>query len=200
MHMATYGQAVGLLRPVIVPVFEALEAGLRTAAEDHAAKRFRRRDDPWFYGHTVRRVAIEQLRSVGLQAEAESGQPIYAMSGLLVFHQGLAVRVLRPEITRMGLVQIPLPGRSRARQQFWRQKAGSAIPGLETDNLLLVWKDTAGILDEPLLLVRPLGGDHRRGNLRLDWQGRLERAMADRRVEDLNELVPDVEYRKLGDE
>jgi hypothetical protein len=47
---------------------------------------------------------------------------------------------------------------------------------------------------------RPLGGDQRRRNLRLDWRGRLERTMAGRRAEDLNKLEPDADYRKLGDE
>jgi hypothetical protein len=199
MHVVSYGQAVGLLQPVIAPLFQAMEAGLAAASEDHAARRFRRDDDPWFYGHAVRRVAIEHLRGMGLQAEAESGQPVHAMSGLLVFHRGLAVRVLRSPVTRTGRLEVPVPGHSYARQQFWRQEAGSAIPGMEADNLLLVWKDTDGILDEPMLLARPLGGDHQRGTLRLDWQGRLERSMAGRRVEDLTELEPDVEYRSLGD-
>jgi hypothetical protein len=71
---------------------------------------------------------------------------------------------------------------------------------METDNLLLLWTGKAGILDEPLLLVRPLGGDHRRRSLKFQWAGRLERSMAAHRVEDLNELVPDVEYPTLGGE
>src|SRR5262249_20737268 len=112
----------------------------------------------------------------------------------------LAVRLLRPRTTRRGRLEIPLPGRSAARQRFWRQEAGSALPGMETDNLLLLWTDTAGILDEPLLLVRPLGGDQRRRSLKLDWVGRLERSMAGSRVEDLDELMPAVEYPRLGDE
>jgi hypothetical protein len=198
MHMATYGQTVARLHPVIGPLFEALDAGLVAATEVHTARGFRRGDDPWFFGHTVRRVAIERLQEVGLQAQAESGRPVYAMSGLLVFHQDLAVRVLRPLTSKRGRPQLPLPGRSASRQRFWRQQEG-AFPGLVTDNLLVLWTDTDGVLNEPLLLVRPLGGDHRRVNLKLDWRGRLERSMATRRAEDLNELVPDVDYRQLGD-
>jgi hypothetical protein len=199
MRVATFGQTVVRLHPVISPVFEALDAGLKTAAEHHADKGFHRGDDPWYYGHTVRRVAIKKLQGYGLQALADPGRPVYAMSGLLIFHQNLAVRLLRPPTTRRGRIEIPVPGRSAARQRFWKQEAGSALPGMETDNLLL-WTDKAGILDEPLRLVGPLGGDHRRRSLKFQWSGPLERSMAARRVEDLNELVPDVEYPTLGDE
>lgn len=85
MRMATYGETVAQLRPVIIPVFEALDTGLRAAADDHARKLIQRADDPHYYAHTVRRVAIEELKSLGLRAEKDSGRPIFAMSGLLLF-------------------------------------------------------------------------------------------------------------------
>lgn len=200
MHMATYGRTIARLQTVILPVFEALEAGLQAAAEQHASQGYRRGDDPWYYGHTARRVAIERLSTYGLQALDEAGRRIYPMSGLLLFHQDFAVRVLRARTSKRGRREIPVPGRSAARQRFWRQEGGSALPGMTTDNLLLLWTDTDGILDEPLLLVRPVGGDQRRSSLKLDWVGPLDRSMAARRVEDLNELVPDVAYPRLGED
>ncbi|HSV67650.1 MAG TPA: hypothetical protein VLJ59_17325 [Mycobacteriales bacterium] len=196
--MTTYAETVRQLRPVIIPLFEALEDGLSAATRDHAAKLIRRPDDPHYFGHTVRRMAIESLRGLGLQAERDSGRPALAMSGIMLFFRGMAVRVLRPDVNRHGRVEIPIPGLSRPRQRFWRQDT-EAIPGVgTTDNLLLLWTDDAGILVEPLTLVRPLGGDHRRRNLRVDWIGHLDRGMASLREEDLDELRPYVDYRQLG--
>lgn len=109
----------------------------------------------------------------------------------------MAVRLLRPDVHRRGIIEIPVPGRSQAKQRFWRQESGS-IPGLQkTDNLLLLWRDDAGVLAEPLTLVRPVGGDHQRRNLRVQWVGRLDRGMAALRTEDLNGLRPDVDNGEL---
>src|SRR5690348_17589241 len=46
--------------------------------------------------HTVRRVAIERLRAKGFAAESDdSDRPALALSGLLVLHGGIALRILR---------------------------------------------------------------------------------------------------------
>lgn len=200
MHMATYAESVRRLQPVIPLLFDALEGGLGGANKHHADHELRRSDDPWHFAHTARRLAIEYLRSKGLQAETDEGRPMYAMSGLLVFYQDMAVRILRPSVSsRTGKVTIPIPGRSKARQAFWGQAESSAIPGLETDNLLLLWRDQAGKLADPMTLVRPTGGGHRRNSLRVDWVGKLSRGMASLRAADLDELEPDQQYRQLGD-
>jgi hypothetical protein len=71
---------------------------------------------------------------------------------------------------------------------------------MRTDNLLLLWQDADGILVEPMKLVRPTGGDHRRASLRFQWAGPVTRAMATFRAADLDALTPEVAYEKLGDE
>ncbi|MEY9965921.1 hypothetical protein ABIA33_003976 [Streptacidiphilus sp. MAP12-16] len=200
MHMATYAETVRQLQPVIKPVFTALEAGLEGANEHHVARKLKRSDDPWHYAHTARRIAIDLLRSQGLQAENERGRPMYAMSGLLLFYRGMAVRILRPsrDVRSQG-VTIPIPGRSKARQGFWSQQPSSALPGLETDNILLLWEDKNGVLVDPMTLVRPTGGNHRKNSLSVDWVGKLNQGMATLRAADLDELEPDQDYRQLGD-
>ncbi|MGY0060250.1 hypothetical protein ACWY4P_27515 [Streptomyces sp. LZ34] len=198
--MATYAESVRQLQPVIPPVFSALEEGLKAANQHHTTNSLVRTDDPWHYAHTARRVALEHLRSKGLQAETDEGRPLYPMSGLLLFYRSMAVRILRPiEDDQTGGIAIPPPGPSRKRQAFWRQDADSAIPGLETDNLLLLWRDDAGKLVDPMTLVRPTGGDHRRNSVRFDWVGKLSRSMATLRAADLDELEPDQQYRQLGE-
>jgi hypothetical protein len=135
----------------------------------------------------------------GIQAvEENSGRPLLTLSGLLIRHRGFAVKVLRPQESKSGQVAIPVPGRSRRRQSFWRQDAGSAIPGLETDNLLLLWRDNAAELVDPMILVRPVGGDHRRDSLRVNWHGPLSRSMTTLRAADLDELEPTVDNQQLG--
>ncbi|MEU8061745.1 hypothetical protein [Microbispora bryophytorum] len=199
--MGTYAEVVRTLQPIIVPVFSAVGIGLEAAQEEHATRKFRRSDDPHYYLHTVRRVAVDRLTGQGLQAmNEEADRPLLPLSSILVFYKGIALRVLRPEVHPSGETVIPVPGRSHARQAFWRQDAGSALPGMETDNILLLWTDSDGVLDEPMTLVRPLGGDHRRNSLRLHWKGKLAREMANLRAADLDELRPDVEYRHMGSE
>jgi hypothetical protein len=54
-------------------------------------------------------------------------------------------------------------------------------------------------LVDPMTLVRPTGGGHRRNSLSVDWVGRLSQSMASLRAADLDELEPDQQYRQLGD-
>lgn len=199
MHMTTYQQAVRVLQPVIQPTYDAIQAGLEQATEDHAIKRFRRRDDPHYYLHTVRRVAVKQLQSQGLQAiDDTSSKPLLALSSILIPFKGLAVKVLHTRKDDAGHLIIPIPGRSRRGQAFWQQEASSALPGMVTDNMLLLWIDDMGDLVDPMLLVRPTGGDHRRYSLRFEWAGKLSRDMASLRAADLDELTPAYEYRQMG--
>ena len=197
--MATYAASVAALQPIVVPVFDALQAGLDAATEHHAHAGFARHRDPWYFAHTVRRVAAERLRNLGVLAEAEDAdRPYLALSGLLIFHRDRAVRVLRSQETRTGEIEVPVPGRSAARQRFWHQEP--ALDGMDTDNLLLLWRDDDGVLVEPLTLVRPVGGDHRRDSLALSWRGTLSREMAAMRAADLDELQPDAAWGRLGGE
>ena len=145
-------------------------------------------------------MAVKELQAKGLQAiDDNSSKPLLALSSILIPYRGLAVKVLHTRKSDAGNFILPIPGRSRDRQKFWRQDAGSALPGLQTDNLLLLWCDELGELTDPMLLVRPLGGNHRRDSLRLDWAGKLSRDMARMRAADLDELQPAIEYLQMGD-
>jgi hypothetical protein len=196
--MATYGQTISRLRPVIKPIFEALDTGLRAAAEDHGRRKLDRPDDPWFYAYSARRIVCDELKRQGLQAVNEmSGRPTNPMSGLLVTYDVIALKILRPTINRRGQVILPVPGRSLKRRQFWRQEP--AFEGMQTDNIILLWHDKDGVLVEPLTLFRPLGGSVRRDSLQLAWVGSLDRTMATMRAGDLKVLPPAVEFPDLGD-
>ncbi|MFI7551948.1 hypothetical protein ACIBQ2_19605 [Micromonospora sediminimaris] len=201
--MGSYGEAVTGLQPIIKPVFDSLEAGLSTAADQHTRAKFIRIDDPWYYLHTVRRVACERLRAEGLQATLDGHRFALPLSGLLVVFGGYVVRVLHAEggeIDKEGKrkgfpPRVPIPGRSKAKQAFWRQEP---FDGMRTENLLLLWQDDHGQLLDPMLLASPKGGDHQRHSLRLSWDGKLSRNMATMRASDLNELEPDHVYPEIG--
>jgi hypothetical protein len=195
--MSSYTEAIVSLQETVAPTFGALEAGLAAAADQHARASFLRRDDPWYFLHTVRRVACEKLRGDGLQATLDGNRFRLPLSGILVLHRGYAVKVLHAEGGKGTSPFIPIPGRSRPRQAFWRQ---DALDGMDTVNLLLLWQDDAGVLLDPMTLVKPLGGDHRRDSLRVQWMGKSSRRMALMRAADLNELEPDHEYREIGEE
>jgi hypothetical protein len=198
MHMGTYGEALSGLRNIIKPVFEAIEAGLEASAQHHATFKILRKDEPWHYLHTVRRVAVEKLREAGLQATREGNRFALPLSGILVIYGGYVVRVLHADGGDTSeAVQVPVPGRSKAKQSFWRQ---DPFDGMKTENLLLLWQDKAGQLIEPMLLARPLGGDYQRNSLRLAWDGEIFRRMANMRAEDLNGLEPRRKYLEMGDE
>ncbi len=193
--MGSYTEAIKGLQPVVKPVFEALTLGLSAAADQHARANFLRGDDPWYYLHTVRRVVCEQLKKDGLQATLDGSRFALPLSGVLLLYGGYAVRVLHAEGgAERRRPRIPIPGRSRPRQAFWRQEP---FDGLKTENLLLIWQDDAGLLVDPMLLARPAAGDHRRHSLRLHWDGKLSLSMADTRVADLDELVPQHQYSQI---
>jgi hypothetical protein len=197
--MSSYQQTLRALRPIITPVFESIKKGLNAANQAHGPGGFSRRRDPHYYAHTVRRTAADVLREQGLLAEADqSDRPELGLSGLLIRHDGVALRILRSGLSAAGQVVIPIPGRSEARQAFWRQE--SALPGMEADNILLLWRDEVGELVEPMFLIRPLGGTYRRDSLIIDWTGRLTSGMAYLRAADLDELQPDMVQGQLGNE
>ncbi|MGW1450989.1 hypothetical protein ACWCO3_22270 [Micromonospora sp. NPDC002411] len=178
-------------------MYRSLEEGLEESQKYHTDKMYRRTDDPHFYLHAARRHACGVLEEAGLRANLIDESATLNMSGILVYYNGLAIRVLHTQRDeKRGTIEVPVPGRSRLRQDFWRQVP--TIPGLETDNLLLLWLDKDGALEDPMILVRPLGGDHQRANLRLDWRGKVSRDMAARRADDLVGLEPDWQATRLA--
>lgn len=194
MHITSYAEAVRDLQPIIQPLFASIESGLRSAREDHAQRSFLRRDEPWFYLYAVRRLACQELRDQGLQATIDGSRFRFPMSSIIVTYRGYVVRVLHSDSGPTTVPPVPVPGRSRSRQAFWRQEP---FDGMRTENLLLIWRDDQGELIDPMLLVRPLGGDHREASLVVHWQGPLFRSMSNLRAADLDELVPDHEYKTL---
>jgi hypothetical protein len=196
MSMTSYGGALNALHPIMNTVFQSLDEGLEEAQTYHTAKSYQRSDDPHFYLHAARRHACTVLNEAGLSASLVDDSAKLNMSGILVQHRGFAVRILHTQQDSKGRVQLPIPGRSKQRQGFWAQQP--PIPGLETDNLLLLWLDVDGALVDPMILLRPLGGDHRRGTLRLEWRGKVARGMTTMQAEDLNVLEPDWQVGRLA--
>jgi hypothetical protein len=208
--MGSYGRTVQTLQPVILQLFDTFEDALKQANRGHTDKEYDRRDDEHYFSATTRREVLQQLKDVGLIALKEDGRrPWLPMSALVVHHVDVALwirkasRVNNPDVdTTPGedrvWHEIPLPGRSPRKKQFWRQDP--MLPDLQTDNMLLLWSETTGVLDPTMTLVRPLGGDHRRANLRFEWAGRLRRDMARLSAADLDELRPTVENPRFGED
>ncbi|MDQ7910746.1 hypothetical protein RB614_40265 [Phytohabitans sp. ZYX-F-186] len=194
--MASYGRALSALHPTFATIFHSLEEGLEEAQRYHTEMLYRRSDDPHLFLHLARRRACAVLEREGLSARQVDETAALNLSGILIHHQGFAVRVLHAQHEGGREVEIPVPGSSKPRQDFWRQ--ASAIPDLETDNLLLLWGDDGGVLTDPLTLVRPLGGDNLKANLRVEWRGKISREMAKLRAEDLVDLEPDWQAEELA--
>jgi hypothetical protein len=195
MHVVSYQHAIRLLQPIIDPIFDALQYGLDEAAAEHTRRRFERATDPWYFLHSARRSAFERLAAQGLAETVDDGdRSLLNLSGLLVRHDSLVIRILRPELDGSGRAQLPLPS-TGALQAFYHQQP---LPGLEgADNLVLTWTDDLGVVDDPMTLARPVGGDGRRDSLRLAWDGPLSRTMARLRARDLDELRPEHQYDSL---
>jgi len=196
MSMASYGRALSALHPTFATVFRSLEEGLDEAQRYHTERQYKRTDDPHLFLHLARRRACAVLEEAGLSARLVDDSAALNMSGIQIHHQGFAVRVLHAQRGGASEVEVPVPGPSKPRQDFWRQ--ASAIPGLETDNLLLLWLDDGGVLEDPMILIRPLGGDSTRANLQLEWRGKIFREMAKLRAEDLVDLEPDWQAARLA--
>jgi hypothetical protein len=189
MAMATYQRALHRLQPVIPFLFDSLQEALTETAEDHERKKLKRRTDPHYFAHGVRRLYSERLKAKGLLVtDVDHDRSTLPMSGIRIDHDGLSVWMFRSE------KQIPLPASSR-KQEFYSQT--STLEGW--DNLLLLWSDLNYVLRDPMHLVRPLGGDNRRANLRIDWGGPLARSMATMRAADLDELQPEQMWTRLDD-
>lgn len=194
--MASYGRALRALHPTFATIFRSLEEGLEEAQRYHTERLYKRSDDPHLFLHLARRRACAVLEEAGLAARLVDDGAALSMSGILIHHQGFAVRVLHAQRDIAGKVEVPVPGSSRPRQDFWRQ--APAIPGLETDNLLLLWLDDGGVLEDPMHLIRPRGGDNLKANLDVEWRGKIYREMAKLRADDLVDLEPDWRAARLA--
>jgi len=189
MGMGSYQRSLHRIQPVIPHLFDSLQEALTATAADHERQQLRRRTDPHYFAHGVRRLYSERLKAVGLLVtDVDHERSALPMSGIRIDHDGLSIWMFRAD------KQIPLPTSAR-KQDFYSQ-----ISTLESwDNLLLLWTDVNYVLRDPMHLVRPLGGDNRRANLRIDWGGPLSRAMAMMRAADLDELQPEQIWKRLDD-
>jgi hypothetical protein len=194
--MASYGHALSALHPTFATIFRSLDDGLEEAQRYHTDRLYKRSDDPHLYLHLARRRACAVLEEAGLSAKLVDDTAALNLSGIQIHHKGFVVRVLHAQRGSAGEVEIPVPGPSKPRQEFWRQ--APAIPGMETDNLLLLWLDDGGELEDPMILIRPLGGDSSRANLQLEWRGKIFRDMARLRADDLVDLEPDWQAERLA--
>lgn len=187
MPVATYRETVQLLQPTVPIIYDALQHGLDKAIAHHDAENLRRSGDAHLFAHEVRRFACRHLMRHNLLAtDLDNERSALAMSGIQLRHNTVNLWVFR------GVDEVPLPTTTKKRE-FYRQ-----VPTLDGwDNILLLWTDEADKITDPMRLVRPLGGDHRRRNLRLEWDGELTRDMGKMRVRDLDELEATYETRQL---
>lgn len=187
MRMASYQETLRRIQPIVPVVFESLQGGLDAARAMHSDRRLDRHVDQHYFAHSVRRVTCDRLRDAGLLVtDPEHERSALAMSGIQIDYNYVRLWVFR------GKSEFPLPNSVRKRR-FYEQ-----VPTLDgADNVLLLWDDDDGALHDPMHMARPVGGDHHRRNLRLDWEGRLSRRMGGMRAADLDELVPDQQWTQL---
>lgn len=190
--MSTYQATLRRLQPIVPVLFDSFQAGLTESVAEHRRKSLKRGGDPHYFSHTARRRICESLREEGLLVtDVDEERSALRMSGIQVQYNGVLLWAFRAVDG-----QVPLPT-SLHKQRFYQQ--GGTLDGW--DNLLLLWDDADGVLADPMHVIRPLGGDNRRANLLIDWSGPLSRKIATMRVQDLEELRPEHEAKRLeGDE
>jgi hypothetical protein len=203
MHMISYGAALAKLRPVMEELFDSFVEAAEGAVTYHVDRGLSRRDDEHFYSAVIRRLVLQDLKVKGLYlSREEDDRPRNPMSSIQIPYNGLVVWVFKALKIRDKdpQHQVPLPGSSTRKQAFWRQEPVLDLTGMPMDNLLLLWSEEQGEINPTMTLVRPLGGDHRRDNLKTHWIGPLRRDMAALAVEDLNEMQASIENPMLGGE
>lgn len=189
MHMATPSDSLHRLQPVLPLLFDGLQYGLDKATQEHNRDDLRRRTDPLYFSYGARRHASEYLMQQGLLVTDVDGEKsALQMSGLQVQHNGSLLWIFRAKD------EVPVPGHSTRKRNFYAQQDNL----LGWDNLLLLWNDNDGVLADPMYLVRPTGGDHRRRNLTTDWSVPITREIGSMRVEDLALVKPDYHAVKFA--
>jgi hypothetical protein len=203
MHMITYGATLAKMQPIIEPLFDAFAAAAGDAAAHHAEHELSRRDDQHYYAAVIRRLVLRDLMDNGLYLSREEDErPLNPMSSLQIPYEGLVIWAFKAARISGSVPQhqVPLPQHSESKRAFWRQEPVLALGGMPTENILLLWSEEQGVIHPAMTLVRPLGGDHRRDNLRTHWIGPLRREMANVAVDDLSEMQAAVENPMLGGE
>ncbi|HKS46623.1 MAG TPA: hypothetical protein VJT49_16215 [Amycolatopsis sp.] len=201
--MISYGATLAKMQPVIERLFDAFDEAAVEAAAHHADLGLSRRDDQHYYTGIIRRLVMRDLKAEGLYlSREEDDRPINPMSSIQIPYEGLVIWVFKAaKISDADpRHRVPLPEHSARKKAFWRQEPVLELGGMPADNILLLWSEEQGVIHPTMTLVRPLGGDHRRDNLRTHWIGPLRREMATLAVDDLNEMQASVENPMLGGE
>lgn len=187
----SYRATIGRIAPVIPLLIEALQHGVTKADEYWTAEAFGRGRHPHLWPHIARAHTLERLADLGVPGFEDDDLPSPPMSAVLVKY---GADILKVRLSHDG--EVPVPGQSQALTEYFRQEP--QIPGMETNNLLVLWRPEGGTLVEPLTLVRPLGGGRSRHDTIIEWSGTIESRMATLRAADLDELRPLFEQPALG--
>ena len=144
-------QALADLSAVIPLLRHGLEAGTLKASEAEEKCFGNDLADPWLRAHIVRYETRSVLLDEGVDIEVDEE---LALSGLRLSHAGYDIRVLKAD-SNGGM---PVPGRSRVKQQFFCQESFPEIP-TQAGNLIVLWHlNPDGSLDY-LSLACPKHGD-----------------------------------------
>ncbi|HWL35148.1 MAG TPA: hypothetical protein VNQ77_03045 [Frankiaceae bacterium] len=190
----SYGATIGRVASVMPPLVDALQTGIDLANEYWMRFGWRRHHYPQLWSHLVRTHALGRLGEAGFVADVDDDEGAGTtppMSALLIEH---GQDILKVRLSQDG--KVPLPGPSAALTNYYRQHP--QLPGLETKNLVVLWRHEHGRLVEPLTLVRPLDGGRSERDLVLGWVGPVDRGMVRLRAADLDELRPLFEQPALG--
>lgn len=189
----SYEATLRRLAPIVGPLCESLQYGIDGADEVYRFRGYRAARHAHLWSHLARTEALQMLERHRLVADedderAESDPPL---SAIRLQH---GPDILKVRLSRDG--DVPQPGTSVALASFYGQQ--TQLPGMETNNLLLLWRPMAGKLITPLHLVRPVRGGRYKRDLLVGWRGPLAPDVASLRAADLNELRPLEEQRELG--
>lgn len=190
----SYRATIARIAPAIAPLADALQHGIDRANAYWSQHAWHPRHYPQLWSHLVRTHTLTRLGTAGFVAnpdDEEDGGITPPMSALLIEHH---YDIIKVRLSQDG--SVPIPGNSQALTDYYRQHP--QLPGMETNNLVMLWAHRDGRLVEPLTLVRPTDGGRRQRDLVLEWSGSVSREVATLRAADLDELRPHFEQRALG--
>lgn len=161
------------LAPIISVIYDALEFGTYQAREYFA--RNKQPFSSYLASDIARYQIIQTLKLHSIQAEIEDLTiQSLALNGVLIKFKNFNIRILKAQDG-----QLPTPGPSKARQDFYNQ----VLPFTEEDvkeiiapyfNLVILWRTDQGYnLLGKLKLLLPQGGGTTRDSVHYSWQTTL---------------------------
>ncbi len=158
------------LGPVLPPIYGALEAGTQEAREY-----FESREtpiDPYLASDLARWRAKQYLDTVGHGISAvEYEREELANNGLCVTYKNKYLVRIRKSANGL----LPVPGRSKAMQYFYKQLSFGFFQGAEQDhqpgllNLIILWDATNNYTLKDLVLSCPKDGEDTRASVEAHW-------------------------------